>query len=276
MPRLLVLLVVACFAAVADARPAYRRALVDLLGLPAASRLNDCRVCHLPGKDEDDRPHNAFGKRLAALRGELPKAGKPDDIAARLVAIAHEDADGDGVPNLLELLAGHFPGDPTDKPSAEQIVAARVRQAELFASLKGYRWRPFDRAERPAVPAATAWARNPIDAFVAAEHTRLGLVPRPEASRETLLRRASIDLTGLAPTPEEMAAFRADTRPGAYERMVDRLLESPRYGERWGRHWMDVWRYSDWAGFGAQVRDSQPFVWHWRDWIVESLNAEAV
>src|ERR1700712_1532528 len=143
MPRLLVLLALACSAAAADARPAYRRTLVDLLGLPAASRLNDCRVCHLPGKDEDDRPHNAFGKRLAALRRELRKAGRPDDIAARLVAVAGEDADGDGVPNLLELLAGTFPGAPTDKPSAEQVVAARVRQAELFASLKGYRWRPF-------------------------------------------------------------------------------------------------------------------------------------
>ena len=65
-----------------------------------------------------------------------------------------------------------------------------------------------------------------------------------------------------------------DRRPDAYERVVERLLNSPRYGERWGRHWMDVWRYSDWAGFGAQVRDSQPHIWHWRDWIVESLNAD--
>ena len=275
MPRLLALLVVACSVAAADARPAYRRALVDLLELPAASRINDCRVCHLPGgKDESDRPHNAFGKRLAALRGELREAGKPDDITARLLASADEDSDNDGVPNLVELLAGTFPGDPTDKPSAAQVVAARVRQAELIASLKNYRWRPFDRVERPAIPPANAGARNPIDGFIAAEHGRLGLTPRPEASRETLLRRVSIDLTGLAPTTEEMATFRADTRPGAYERLVDRLLESPRYGERWGRHFMDVWRYSDWAGFGAQVRDSQPFVRHWRVWIVESLNAD--
>ena len=62
--------------------------------------------------------------------------------------------------------------------------------------------------------------------------------------------------------------------PDAYEKVVDRLLASPRYGERWGRHWMDVWRYSDWAGWGKQVRDSQPHIWHWRDWIVESLNGD--
>src|SRR5205085_1312674 len=79
---------------------------------------------------------------------------------------------------------------------------------------------------------------------------------------------------GLPPAPGEVHDSRTDRAPGAYGRGGDRLLASPRYGERWGRHWMDVWRYSDWAGWGAQVRDSQPHIWHWRDWIVESLNED--
>ena len=81
-----------------------------------------------------------------------------------------------------------------------------------------------------------------------------------------------MDLTGLVPSREEMQAFLSDDAPDAYERVVDRLLASPRFGERWARHWMDVWRYSDWDGFGAEIRESRPFLWHWRDWIVESLN----
>ena len=129
---------------------------------------------------------------------------------------------------------------------------------------------------RPAVPAVVdpAWGANPIDAFLAAEHERRGLVPVPEADRATLLRRVALDLTGLVPTREELQAFLVDDRPDAYERAVDRLLASPAYGERWGRHWMDVWRYSDWDGYGKEVRESRPHIWRWRDWIVESLNAD--
>ena len=134
----------------------------------------------------------------------------------------------------------------------------------------------FQTVKRPEPPQAAnaEWNRNPIDAFVAAEHQRRGLKPRPEAERHVLLRRVTLDLTGLPPTRDELRAFLADTSATAYETVVDRLLASPRFGERWGRHWMDVWRYSDWAGWGQQVRDSQPHIWHWRDWIVESLNAD--
>ena len=129
---------------------------------------------------------------------------------------------------------------------------------------------------RPAVPQTkdAPAVRNPIDAFAFAEHERRGLVRRPEAPRHLLLRRVYLDLVGLPPTREELQAFLEDSSPRAYEEVVDRLLASPHYGERWGRHWMDVWRYSDWAGFQAEVRESQPFVWRWRDWIVESLNAD--
>src|SRR5262249_36162009 len=97
---------------------------------------------------------------------------------------------------------------------------------------------------------------------------------RPESQRGVLLRRVYLDLIGLPPTRAELHAFLQDTSPNAYEKVVDRLLASPQYGERWGRHWMDVWRYSDWAGWNQQVRDSQPHIWRWRDWIIESLNAD--
>src|SRR6187401_861957 len=86
-----------------------------------------------------------------------------------------------------------------------------------------------------------------------------GLKPRPPATKAILLRRVYLDLIGLSPTPEEQRAFEEDTAPDAYEKVVDRLLNDPRHGERWARHWMDIWRYSDWAGWtdGKQVRDSQ-------------------
>jgi Protein of unknown function (DUF1553)/Protein of unknown function (DUF1549)/Planctomycete cytochrome C len=130
---------------------------------------------------------------------------------------------------------------------------------------------------RPAVPRVKnpAWVGNPIDAFIAAEHDKRGLVPQRPAEKRILLRRVTLDLIGLPPTTDEVAAFLADDSPRAYEKVVDRLLSSPHYGERWGRHWMDVWRYSDWWGLGAEVRNSQKHIWHWRDWIVESANADA-
>ena len=129
---------------------------------------------------------------------------------------------------------------------------------------------------RPAVPKVKneRWVRNPIDAFVSAEHDRLGLTSLPEAPRHLLLRRVYVDLVGVPPTVDELRAFLADESPGAYDRVVDRLLADSRYGQRWGRHWMDVWRYADWAGYQKEVRDSRPGMWRWRDWIVESLNAD--
>src|SRR5262245_13493173 len=126
-------------------------------------------------------------------------------------------------------------------------------------------WEPFKTVTRPAVPAAaeSGWARNPIDAFVAAQREARHLLHQPEAPKHILLRRLYLDLVGLQPTPEELHAFLNDTSADAYDKVVDRLLDSPQYGERWGRHWMDIWRYSDWAGWtgGNQIRDSQPHIW---------------
>ncbi|MEX0702761.1 MAG: DUF1553 domain-containing protein, partial [Planctomycetales bacterium] len=133
---------------------------------------------------------------------------------------------------------------------------------------------PASDSDAPSVRVAPERVRNPIDAFLAARHDKLGLVPQPEAPKHVLLRRAYLDLIGLPPTPEEVAAFLADESPDAYEKVVDRLLASPRHGERWGRHWMDVWRYSDWYGYRNELRSSVKHIWQWRDWIIESLNED--
>jgi hypothetical protein len=132
----------------------------------------------------------------------------------------------------------------------------------------------FRTIARPKLPSVRSgdWVQNPIDQFAARDHERLGLTPQAEASRLLLLRRLSLDLIGLPPTAAEIAQCESDPSPDWYQRIVDRLLEDPRHGERWARHWMDVWRYSDWWGLGDQLRNSQKHIWHWRDWIVESLN----
>jgi hypothetical protein len=271
----------AVLAGPAWARPAYKKALGEHFGPLLARKLNDCRTCHLPDppggpKDESAKPHNAFGARLAAIKKELKRAGKETDIIARLEASADEDSDGDGVSNIVELLTGHFPGDVADKPSTAELARADVLRREYRKVAAGYRWKPFEPVKRPAIPAVknAAWVRNPIDAFLAVEHEKLGLKPRPEASRHVLIRRLYLDLIGMPPTPEEIQAFVSDASVDAYEKVVDCLLQSPHYGERWGRHWMDIWRYSDWAGYGPEVRDSQPNIWRWRDWIIDSLNAD--
>ncbi|HZE95993.1 MAG TPA: DUF1549 domain-containing protein, partial [Planctomycetota bacterium] len=124
---------------------------------------------------------------------------------------------------------------------------------------------------RPAVPSVKngSWVRNPIDAFVARGHEARGLVPSPEAPRRALLRRVTLDLTGLPPGPEDAAAFETG---GDYEAVVDRLLASPAYGERWGRHWLDFARWAETTGYEAnQLR---PAAWRYRDYVVASLNAD--
>jgi hypothetical protein len=117
-------------------------------------------------------------------------------------------------------------------------------------------------------------AANPIDTFIARERARHGLAPNPPADKATLLRRVYLDLVGLPPSREELHAFLGDTSADAYEKVVDRLLASPQYGERWARHWMDVWRYSDPFGNALEYRYSHRHIWRWRDWIVESLNRD--
>ena len=126
---------------------------------------------------------------------------------------------------------------------------------------------------RPALPAVKnkSWVRNPIDNFVLAKLEKENLTPSPEADKITLLRRLSLDLIGLPPTPEEVDTFLKDTSPKAYEKQVDRLLASPHYGEKWGRQWLDAARYADSDGF---EKDKMRNVWFYRDWVINSLNQD--
>jgi hypothetical protein len=149
-------------------------------------------------------------------------------------------------------------------PAAAQTTGAVADTAEHWAYLKPV---------RPPLPAVSrqGWVRTPIDRFVLARLDHEKLSPSPEAERQTLLRRVTLDLTGLPPTPTEIDAFVADTAPGAYERVVDRLLASPRYGERWARPWLDLARYADTNG---HEKDKRRDIWKYRDWVIDALNAD--
>ena len=120
---------------------------------------------------------------------------------------------------------------------------------------------------------------HPIDELLNESRTNLSsskekLTPNPKAPPLVLLRRLYLDLTGLPPTSEQIDSFLTNPSDDAYQKIVDKLIDSPQHGERWARHWMDVWRYSDWWGLGQQHRNSQKHIWHWRDWIIESLNRD--
>jgi hypothetical protein len=134
------------------------------------------------------------------------------------------------------------------------------------------RYWAFQKIVKPPAPAVQRrdWARNPIDAFILAKLEEKGVQPNPPADKITLLRRASLDLIGLPPTPEEVQAFLADQSPDAFAKVVDRLLASPRYGERWGRHWLDLARYADSNGFKSD--ETRANIWRYRDYVIQAFN----
>ena len=151
---------------------------------------------------------------------------------------------------------------------AAPLVAQRpFREAER-------RFWAYQKVAKPPLPAVgnRAWVRNGIDAFVLAKLDEKKVRPNPRADKITLIRRASFDLTGLPPSPEEVQEFLSDTSPRAYERLVDRLLASPHYGERWARHWLDLARYAESEGFRTDVY--RPNVWRYRDYVIESFNQD--
>ena len=209
---------------------------------------------------------------LAIRGGKHGGAVKPGDAAGSALIERIEATD--------ELDRMPPEGEPL-KPAEIALIREWIRQGakapadEQPESDPRDHW-AFKPPVKPAVPkvADALWAKNPIDAFIAAEHEKHLLTRQPTADKRSWLRRVMIDLVGLPPTRQEMDAFLADDSVDAYDKVVTKLLDSPQYGERWGRHWMDIWRYSDWWGLGAEVRNSQKHIWHWRDWIIQSLNAD--
>jgi mono/diheme cytochrome c family protein len=156
--------------------------------------------------------------------------------------------------------------------NAEALTGRPARKPGLITDADRSWWSFQPLAAGKPPEAGDGWAVNEVDRFVAARLAEAGLVPAAEADRGTLIRRVSFTLTGLPPTPEEVAEFAADTSSDAWPRLVDRLLASPRYGEHWARHWLDLVRYADSDGF--RIDHYRPEAWRYRDWVVRSLNAD--
>jgi cytochrome c553 len=168
---------------------------------------------------------------------------------------------------LTEWVKIGMPWPENDKPVATKDDVAR----------KHWAFQPIAKPAVPVVKDATHWAQSDVDRFVLAKLEAAGLTPSPIASRYTLIRRASFDLTGLPPTTATVADFEKDPAPTreAFAKVVDRMLASPQYGERWGRHWLDVARYADHRGYLAGgVSREYPFAWTYRDWVIRSLNED--
>ncbi|MFN0052228.1 MAG: PSD1 and planctomycete cytochrome C domain-containing protein [Planctomycetales bacterium] len=158
--------------------------------------------------------------------------------------------------------------DPRDAPPAEKP------QRPEFDLEQGRRHWSFQPLANPAIPSVTHrdWVRTPIDAFVLERLEHSGLAPAPAAEKRTLLRRVTMNLLGLPPTPDEVEAFVADDSPEAFERVIERLLADPSYGERWGRHWLDVARYADSNGLDENIAYGHS--WRYRDWVVRAFNED--
>ena len=223
----------------------------DALGRQAQAILAEsCYACHGPGQ------------QMAGLRL---------DTGARAVVTPGHSAD-----SLLIKRINGADGMERMPMSAPPLTAAKIAtlakwiDAGAVLPAPGKHW-AFIPPVRPAVPSVSRadWVRNPIDAFLLARLDREGIKPSPEADRATLLRRASLDLIGLPPTPAELDAFLADKSPNAYEKQVDRLLASPHYGERWARIWLDAARYADSNGY---EKDAPRLVWFYRDWVIQRFN----
>jgi hypothetical protein len=229
-----------------------------------------CLGCH---NGSDKKGGLDLTSRNAALAGgesgEVIVAGKPDD------SLLVERIDGDEMPPKKPL-----PAD--EKRLLREWIAGGATwgtdSIDVFRfsseNRAGYDWWALQPVTRPAPPSVkdAVWVTNPIDNFILAKLEASGLTHSPPADRRTLIRRLSFDLLGLPPTPEEVAAFVADPDPTAYEKLVDRYLESPHYGERWGRHWLDVVRFGESQGF---ERDKlRPNSWPYRDWVIAAFNSD--
>ena len=200
-------------------------------------------------------------QKQSALAKLVPGKAAESEIYRRVV----------GVGNLARMpMGGALPAAQIALIKAWIDGGANWSDTVISSAPKKKHW-AFIPPVRPALPvvASAKWARNPIDRFVLAKLDAESLTPSPEADRAKLLRRVSLDLIGLPPTPEETEAFLKDKSPQAYEKQVDRLLASPHYGEKWARHWLDGARYADSDGY---EKDKPRFVWFYRDWVINAFN----
>jgi len=230
-----------------------------------------CFRCHGSGSSEGELRLDR--KPLAMKGGETGRAIEPGKAAASL---------------LVRLIEGRGLGDARMPPEGEGR-GLRQKEIRLIRDWinRGAAWPDGidDQADRlslwslrpirrPSIPSVTdaSWVQNPIDSFVLAQLESRQMVASPRARPRQLIRRANLDLLGLPPTPPEVDRFAGDPSAGAFERVIDRLLANPHYGERWGRHWLDLVRYADTNGY--EVDGVKPLAWKYRDWVIGALNAD--
>lgn len=270
-------------ASAAAAEPALAAADLDFFETKVRPVLVEhCYKCHSHAADRikgglllDSRE----ALRHGGNSGPAVVPGKPDE-SVLIQAIRYTDAD-------LQMPPEEHGGKLTDRQIADLTewvrrgapdprVPAAATDGKTYGGVGRQHW-AFQPLTTPAVPtvADPAWAASPVDAFIYARLQAAGLSPNPAADKRTLIRRVTYDLTGLPPTETEVQRFLADVSPDAYAKVVDRLLASPHYGERWARYWMDVARYSDTKGDAPRRDDPRyPYAWTYRDYLIESFNAD--
>ncbi len=234
-----------------------------------------CYKCHGPDKQKAEL---RVDSREAILKGTdlgpVVVPGKPEE-SSFIKSIRHEGdskmpekADkmpDDQINALTEWVKMGLPWPENDQPGA---LGAKEKAKQHWA------YQPIRHVTPPDVSASPAAVHNEIDAFIVQKLEEAGLEPSPPADKRTLIRRATFDLIGLPPTVEEVAAFENDTAPDAFAKVIDRLLASPAYGERWGRHWLDVARYADSKGYVFQEERKYPFAYTYRDWVIRAFNED--
>jgi len=249
----LVVLAANCALAAPDTSVEFNRDIRPILS-------DHCYTCHGPDQN----------KRQSKLRLDVESIAKSD--------LGGHFAIAPGDPASSELVRRVSSNDTARRMPPAYSGAAKLSDREIDRLSRwiaqGAGWQKhwsFIPPARPALPAVgdKNWPKNPIDYFVLARLDREGLKPSPEADKGTLLRRVSFDLIGLPPTPQELDAFLRDTSSGAYEKAVDRLLASPRYGERMAMRWLDAARYADTNGYQT---DAERSMWRWRDWVIDAFN----
>lgn len=221
---------------------------------------NRCFKCHGP-----DESHREAGLRLDHRKAAIAEL----DSGNRAIVPGHPDDSA-----VIARITSTDPDLVMPPPHAKVSLTAEEQRMLAEWITAGAEYKPhwaFVKPERPPVclEENDAWSRNDIDRFVRARLRREGLEPAAEADRATLCRRVHLDLVGLPPTPAELDAFLADPAADAYEQLVDRLLASPRYGERWARRWLDLARYADTNGY---EKDRDRPIWPYRDWVIRALN----
>jgi mono/diheme cytochrome c family protein len=269
-------------------------ALVVLSPLPAGSRAGEppaagagffdgqvrpilqahCVRCHGGAKTKGGLDLTTReGLLKGGKRGPAVSPSEPEE-SLLLQAVRHEDLemppDGELTPAQVDALS-RWVGMGT--PWGEGPLAATAAGSPRVDDAARRFW-SFRRVIRPDIPpvARAGWVRTPVDAFILARLEAAGLAPAPPASKTALLRRVTYDLAGLPPTPEEVDAFLADDAPDAYEKVVDRLLASPHYGERWARHWLDLVRFAETNGYEFDA--PKPQAWRYRDYVIAALNRD--